>query len=54
VPGIGFESSETLTPPLRPPVRRGADTRAVLAEAGLTAATITALFADGAAAEPMD
>lgn len=52
VPGIGFTSSEPLTPSLRAPVRRGADTRRILAEAGLEASTIAAMFADGAASEP--
>jgi crotonobetainyl-CoA:carnitine CoA-transferase CaiB-like acyl-CoA transferase len=52
VPGIGFDSSEPLTPPLRPPVRRGADTRAVLAEAGLSEDDVEALLAAGHAAEP--
>lgn len=54
VPGIGFTSSEPLTPSLRAPVRRGADTRRLLAEAGLEAPTIAAMLADGAASEPSD
>ncbi|MDE2396043.1 MAG: CoA transferase [Burkholderiales bacterium] len=52
VPGIGFASSEPLTVGLRSPVRRGADTRALLAEAGLDAATIQAMLDEGAAWEP--
>ncbi len=52
VPGIGFSSSEPLTGLLAAPPRRGADTRALLAEAGLDKATIEALFADGAAWAP--
>jgi crotonobetainyl-CoA:carnitine CoA-transferase CaiB-like acyl-CoA transferase len=52
VPGIGFESTEVLTPTVRAPARRGADTRAVLGEAGLTTAEIDAMLADGAAWEP--
>lgn len=54
VPGIGFASTETLTPPLRAPARRGADTRALLAEAGLEPATIAAMLAEGAASEPLE
>ncbi|KFJ13250.1 coA-transferase III family protein [Delftia acidovorans] len=52
VPGIGFTSSEPLTPALRAPVRRGADTRALLAEAGLNEEVINAMLASGAACEP--
>jgi len=52
VPGIGFDSSEPLTVGLCDPPRRGADTRALLAEAGLDAATISAMLADGAAWAP--
>jgi crotonobetainyl-CoA:carnitine CoA-transferase CaiB-like acyl-CoA transferase len=52
VPGIGFQSSETLTAALRAPVRRGADTRALLARAGLDDAEIAAMFAAGSAWEP--
>lgn len=52
VPGIGFSSSEPLTGPLAAPPRRGADTRALLAQAGLDQVTIDALFADGAAWAP--
>ncbi len=52
VPDIGFTSSEPLTPPLRAPARRGADTRAILAEAGLDASVVAAMLADGAASEP--
>jgi len=53
VPGIGFTSNAPLTPVLRAPVRRGADTRAILAEAGLDEAVIAAMLADGAASEPL-
>ncbi|WP_200844043.1 CaiB/BaiF CoA-transferase family protein [Pantoea sp. 18069] len=52
VPGIGFTSSEVLTPSLRAPVRRGADTRVLLAQAGLDESVIEAMLADGAASEP--
>ena len=52
VPGIGFTSSQALTTDLRAPARRGADTRALLAEGGLDGATINALLAAGAAFEP--
>lgn len=52
VPGIGFGSSEPLTVGLGPPPRRGADTRALLVEAGLDAATVNMMLADGAAWEP--
>jgi crotonobetainyl-CoA:carnitine CoA-transferase CaiB-like acyl-CoA transferase len=52
VPGIGFQSSETLTAALRAPVRRGADTRALLAQAGLDDREIAAMFAAGVAWEP--
>lgn len=52
VPGIGFSSTELLTPQLRAPVRRGADTRTLLSQAGLDAAVIEAMFADGVASEP--
>ncbi|WP_027014320.1 CaiB/BaiF CoA transferase family protein [Comamonas composti] len=52
VPGIGFTSSELLTPRLRAPVRRGADTRALLARAGMAQTVIEAMFADGVASEP--
>ena len=54
VPGIGFSSSEPLTVGLAPPPRRGAQTRALLAEAGLDDATISGMFADGTAWEPVD
>lgn len=50
VPGIGFASSEQLTPaPLRAPPRRGQHTRELLAEGGLDVATIEALIAEGRA-----
>ncbi len=52
VPGIGFTSSEMLTPALRAPARRGAHTREVLALAGLSEDVIAAMLADGAASEP--
>ncbi len=52
VPGVGFHSTETLTAGLRPPARRGQHTREVLAQAGLDAATIAAMLAEGVAAEP--
>jgi crotonobetainyl-CoA:carnitine CoA-transferase CaiB-like acyl-CoA transferase len=52
VPGIGFTSSEPLTVGLCAPPRRGGDTRALLAEGGLDAATIDAMLADGAAWAP--
>lgn len=52
VPGIGFASSEPLTVGLADPRRRGADTRALLAEAGLDADTIEAMLADGSASAP--
>jgi crotonobetainyl-CoA:carnitine CoA-transferase CaiB-like acyl-CoA transferase len=51
VPGIGFESTEPLLKQLRSPPRRGQHTREVLSEIGLDAATIEAMFKDGAAAE---
>jgi crotonobetainyl-CoA:carnitine CoA-transferase CaiB-like acyl-CoA transferase len=54
VPGIGFDSSEPLTVGLGAPPRRGAQTRVLLAEAGLDDATINAMLADGAAWEPVD
>jgi crotonobetainyl-CoA:carnitine CoA-transferase CaiB-like acyl-CoA transferase len=52
VPGIGFTSSEPLTAGLRAPVRRGADTRTLLAQAGLDDATVAAMFAEQVAWEP--
>lgn len=52
VPGIGYGSSELLTGPLGAPPRRGADTRAILAQAGLDPATVDAMLADGAAWAP--
>lgn len=52
VPGIGFTSCELLTPQLRAPVRRGADTRALLAQAGVDEPVIEAMLADGVASEP--
>ncbi len=52
VPGIGFTSSEPLTPALRAPVRRGADTRQLLAAAGLAQPVIEAMLADGVASVP--
>jgi crotonobetainyl-CoA:carnitine CoA-transferase CaiB-like acyl-CoA transferase len=52
VPGIGFASTEALTVDLRSPVRRGADTRALLSAAGLDDTTINAMLADGTAWEP--
>lgn len=52
VPDIGFASTETLTGALRPPPRRGEDTREILQFAGLNAAEIEALLRDGVASEP--
>jgi len=43
-----------LTVGLGAPPRRGAQTRVLLAEAGLDDATINAMLADGAAWEPVD
>jgi crotonobetainyl-CoA:carnitine CoA-transferase CaiB-like acyl-CoA transferase len=51
VPGPGFGSSEPLMPALSAPPLRGQHTRAVLAAAGLTNASIDALVARGAAKE---
>ena len=52
VPGIGFASNLPLTVDLQAPVRRGADTRALLAEGGLDLPTINAMLADRTAWEP--
>lgn len=52
VPGIGFQSSETLTDGLTAPPRRGADTRHLLSAAGLDADTVNALLRAGKAYEP--
>jgi len=52
VPGIGFQSTEPLTEKLLAPPLRGADTRALLGQAGLDTSTITALFEAGKAYEP--
>ncbi|UUZ62163.1 hypothetical protein LP417_18090 [Polaromonas sp. P1-6] len=54
VPGIGFTSSKTLTPPvLRTPPRSGADTRVVLGELGFSSEEVDQLIAAGVAAEPV-
>lgn len=50
--GVGFTSSELLTPQLSIPVRRGTDSRALLAQAGVDESAIEAMFADGVASEP--
>jgi hypothetical protein len=52
VPGVGVTSSELLAPQLRTPVRRGTDSRALLAQAGVDESVIEAMFADGVASEP--
>jgi crotonobetainyl-CoA:carnitine CoA-transferase CaiB-like acyl-CoA transferase len=49
VPGVGYASTERLTPTLEAPVRRGAHTREILTEAGLDEATITGMLDDGCA-----
>ncbi len=52
VPGIGFQSTEGLTPHLRPPARRGQHTREILAQAGLDSGTIETMLTEGVSAEP--
>jgi crotonobetainyl-CoA:carnitine CoA-transferase CaiB-like acyl-CoA transferase len=55
VPGVGFRSNLTLTPAeVRPPPRRGQDTREVLAELGFSAREVGAVLNAGIAAEPPD
>lgn len=52
VPGIGYGSTEPLTGEVGSPPLRGADTRALLGEAGLGADEIEAMFREGVAWEP--
>ncbi|UUZ66101.1 hypothetical protein LP417_18060 [Polaromonas sp. P1-6] len=48
VPGIGFSSTQALTPnQLEAPARRGQDTRAILQQLGVPAATAEDLFKQG-------
>lgn len=52
VPGIGYGSSEPLTGSLAAPPRRGADTRALLLEAGLNETDVNAMLSEGKAWAP--